>query len=578
MIKPSHYDSDGYVIQWWRSAMPSNSLAQLFGLASDCANRRVLGDDVELELTALDETNTRINVRKIVARIRRDAGGLVGLVGVQSNEFPRALELARQFRACGLPVCMGGFHPSGCLAMLSDIPPDLQEALDIGVSLFAGEAEGRLEQVLIDAWRGQMPPIYNYMNDLPGLEDAETPILPVRRVKRTVEAQTSFDAGRGCPFQCSFCTIINVQGRKSRYRSADDIERLVRANLEQDVRRFFITDDNFARNRNWEAILDRLALIKEQSDVAIKFTIQVDTLCHLIPGFIEKARRAGVNRVFIGLEAINPENLTAANKRQNRITEYRKMLQAWKDIGAVTYCGYILGFPKDTPRRILRDIEIIKRELPIDLLEFFCLTPLPGSADHQDLYRRGVWMDPDLNKYDLEHVTANHPLMSKDEWQDIYHRAWDAYYTPEHVETILRRAAARGMSVGKMVVLLYEFYVSVSVERLHPLQSGLFRRKIRTTRRPGLPIENPLRFYPKRLSQIVSTNARYVALALKYRRIYKRVKRDPDRRDYVDQALTPVKEAELSRLEIFTGSGAARRAVDRRPRKAAEFEAEERHP
>ena len=64
--------------------------------------------------------------------------------------------------------------------------------------------------------------------------------------------------GRGCPYQCSFCTIINVQGRKSRHRSVDDVERLVRLNWSQGIHKFFITDDNFARNKEWEAIFDRL--------------------------------------------------------------------------------------------------------------------------------------------------------------------------------------------------------------------------------------------------------------------------------------------------------------------------------
>ena len=121
----------------------------------------------------------------------------------------------------------------------------------------------------------------------------------------------------------------------------------------------------------------------------IGFTIQVDTLCHRIPNFIEKAGRAGVRRVFIGLENINPENLLAAKKRQNRITEYRAMLQAWREAGAITYAGYIIGFPGDTKESILRDVEIIKRELPLDILEFFFLTPLPGSEDHKVLWETG---------------------------------------------------------------------------------------------------------------------------------------------------------------------------------------------
>src|SRR5262249_4876746 len=193
----------------------------------------------------------------------------------------------------------GGFHVSGTIAMLAERDPDVRRAEEMGVSLFAGEAEGRLEQVLRDAAAGQLRPIYNYMNDLPGLEGAAVPVLPAVRVKRTAGAHTSFDAGRGCPYQCSFCTIINVQGRKSRRRSADDVEAIVRTNVAQGIRRFFITDDNFARNKEWEEIIDRLIVLRETEGLAVNFIIQVDTLCHRIPNFIEKCARAGVKRVFI---------------------------------------------------------------------------------------------------------------------------------------------------------------------------------------------------------------------------------------------------------------------------------------
>ena len=101
---------------------------------------------------------------------------------------------------------------------------------------------------------------------------------------------TSFDAGRGCPFQCSFCTIINVQGRKSRYRSPDSVEQILRMNWAQGVKRFFITDDNFARNKDWEAIYDRIIKLREEDGMDVRFMIQVDTLCHKIPNFIEKSQ------------------------------------------------------------------------------------------------------------------------------------------------------------------------------------------------------------------------------------------------------------------------------------------------
>ena len=101
----------------------------------------------------------------------------------------------------------------------------------MGITMFAGEAEGRLEIMLRDAAAGQIKPLYNFMNDLPSIEGTASIFLPKRHVLRTLGQSASFDAGRGCPFQCSFCTIINVQGRKSRYRSPDDIEQARKAKL-----------------------------------------------------------------------------------------------------------------------------------------------------------------------------------------------------------------------------------------------------------------------------------------------------------------------------------------------------------
>ena len=524
LIKPSHYDDDGYVIQWVRSSIPSNTLAALYGLALDAAHRQVLGPDVDIQLDAHDETNTRIQVKRLVRLIRSSsAGGMVALVGVQSNQYPRAMDLARQLRAEGIQVCIGGFHVSGSLAMLPVMPRDLQEAVDLGVSLFAGELEGRMDELLLDAFRRELKPLYNYMKDLPDLGGSPVPFLPAAVIHRRTGAKTSFDAGRGCPFQCSFCTIINVQGRKSRFRSPDDIERIVRANVAQGVSNFFISDDNFARNRTWEPILDRLIHLREVERISLRLIIQVDTLSHKVPGFIHKAGRAGVNRVFIGLENIHPESLLGAQKRQNRIEEYRAMLDAWHSVGALTLAGYILGFPVDTPESILRDIKIIQRELPIDLLEFFILTPLPGSQDHRALYDRGVAMDPDMNHYDLAHVTTDHQQMSRREWQAIYHRAWDAYYTPEHVEALIRRGKAWGFPPRQMMEKLLAFHACARIERVHPLEGGLFRLKYRRDRRPGLPHDGPLAFYGRYLWDILSKHGRFVMLALSYLRALYRV-------------------------------------------------------
>lgn len=561
LIKPSHYDDDGYVIRWWRAMIPSNTLAALYGIASDCAARRVLGPDVDIDILAIDETNTRIDIPRLIARLEEAGGfGLVALVGVQSNQYPRALDIARPFRAAGLPVMMGGFHVSGCLAMLDGHAVGLDACRDMGISMFAGEAEGRLDQVLRDAASGTLEPLYNFMNDLPGIGGTPVPFLPKTYVSRTLGLSSSFDAGRGCPYQCSFCTIINVQGRQSRFRSADDVEDLVRRNWAQGISKFFITDDNFARNRDWEAIFDRLIALKEQERIPLGLMIQVDTLCHNIPNFIEKAKRAGVTRVFIGLENINPDNLAEAKKRQNKITEYRKMLLAWKAQGIITIAGYILGFPADTPESIRRDIGIIQRELPLDIVEFFCLTPLPGSEDHQKLWRAKVPMDGDLNIYDVEHVCTAHAAMSKTEWEAIYQEAWALYYSPAHMRTLMRRAVATGVSVSSLVKLLVSFSTAVPIEKVHPLQAGILRLRHPSERRPDLPREPALAFWPRFLWQTLRRNAAVVGRIAGLMLMARSVLKEKGVGAYHDQALTPV-GAEDDGLDLLTKTSGGQKAV-----------------
>ncbi len=505
LIKPSHYDDDGYVIRWWRAMIPSNSLAAVYGIAADCAERQVLGPDIAIDIACIDETNTWIDVPALISRFRSNGGlGLVGIVGVQSNQYPRALDIAAPFRKAGIAVAMGGFHVSGCLSMLDGRAVELDACRDMGVAMFAGEAEGRLDIVLRDAAAGQLAPVYNFMEDLPGMEGTPVPFLPKQYVGRTLGLSASFDAGRGCPYQCSFCTIINVQGRTSRFRSADDIEHLVRLNWAQGIHKFFITDDNFARNKEWESIFDRLIELKEKDRIPLGLLIQVDTLCHRIPNFIKKAKRAGVTRVFIGLENINPDNLVAAKKRQNKITEYRKMLLAWKAQGMMTLAGYILGFPADTPETIRRDIAIVQKELPLDVLEFFCLTPLPGSEDHQTLWKNGIAMDPDLNNYDTEHACTAHTKMSKAEWEAIYHEAWSLYYTPAHMKTLMRRTAATGGPLGSLVKLLFTFWRRSTSTRSWPARShGSWRGRWSSR---AIPTRRPI--WIKRLRRLAKTRMR----------------------------------------------------------------------
>jgi hypothetical protein len=566
LIKPTRYDDDGYPLQWWRSIIPSNSLACLNGIVGDALARGVLGD-VEADVHSIDEIHDHVDPERIVRDIRRHGGrGFIGLVGVQTNQYPRALDLAREFRKAGLPVSIGGFHVSGCISMLKELPPELVEAQTLGIGLFAGESEdGRIDEVLLDALHGQMKPLYNHLKVTPNLDGAPIPLMPASQVAKNLTRYSSFDLGRGCPFECSFCTIINVQGRKSRFRSADDLEAIVRANAAQGVDRFFLTDDNFARNRNWEVFCDRLIALKDQG-FPVRLIIQVDTLAHEITNFIDKCVAAGADQIFIGLENVNADSLEGAKKRQNRVEDYRAMFLAWKRHPIFITCGYIIGFPNDTYDSIQRDIEILKDELAVDTIYLNYLTPLPGSEDHRRLHNAGTWMDPDLTKYDLNHRVTHHPRMSDEEWERAYRDAHRSFYNWEHMERVVKRLVAlRSNKRFTTINRLVAYREAVRLEGVAKLESGYFRIKRRRQRRSDLPVEMFVPFYAKYLAHSVIALGGTLLTYARLRLMLRRIMRDPKRFDYVDRAITPVEAGDLHLLSDTRSTVYA----DRRREKAA---------
>jgi hypothetical protein len=517
-IKPSHYDDDGYVIQWWRPASRSNSLAVLHEMAESTRQRKVLGDKVEMRVKSMDEESTHIRTDRL-AREMKDGRGLVILTGVQSSQFPRAMDLALPLRVAGVHVCMGGFHISGSISMAGGITPELREAMNLGISLYAGEAEqGRLDQVVRDAWRGELKPLYNYLGDLPSAEGDPSALLK-NSIRGTIGRSTKPDAG---PPQFSFSTIHAVPGQEPRPRTVEEVEEKIRENLQQGVGRFFITDDNFSWNPDWEKILDRLIEMREQEKLDIQLMVQVDATCDQLPGFIEKAGRAGVRRVFVGLESLHAENPQGAKATKSRIAEYREMLLEWKRAGVIVFAGYIFGLPGETRESVLRDIRIMQRELPVDLLEPYCLTALPGSEGDEK----------------PRPAAPPQATMTTAEWDQVCRDAWKEYYTPEHMETVLRRGAATGIPLSEMMALLLWFHTCVVYEKVDPLQGGYLRRKYRTDRRRTMPKEKLLLFYRRYSAELIYQQCKMAQLSWHFRRFVKQLEREPGAKTYMDGALT----------------------------------------
>ena len=199
--------------------------------------------------------------------------------------------------------------------------------------------------------------------------------------------------------------------------------------------------------------------------------------------------------------------------------------------------------------------------MPIDILEFFCLTPLPGSEDHKNLYLKGVPMDPDMNKYDLEHVCTAHPLMSAETWSEVYRDAWARYYTDAHVETVLRRAVASGLRPRKIADVMTAFSGAARIEGVHPLQCGIVRRKVADAA--------PARDADRQSARILSVCARsnFVSVVAKWLELglrYTGIKKSRARRSSAEQPMS-TRRLRLSNGEADQNDGFCRAFADKIP-------------
>jgi hypothetical protein len=151
--------------------------------------------------------------------------------------------------------------------------------------------------------------------------------------------------------------------------------------------------------------------------------------------------------------------------------------------------------------------------------------------------------------------------MSEGELADIYRKAWELYYTPQHVETVLRRTKTWGYDPHNMMWKLFSFHAPPLLERVHPLEGGIFRRKRRRDRRPDLPIESPLTFYPREGWKLLVKYARFAAMYWQYRRILRRVLADDQ--PYTDVATTPVQAQDVDVLQLYKNTRGSEHAVDK---------------
>jgi hypothetical protein len=552
LIKATRYDDDGYPMRHWWGVLPSNTLACLVGLTDAVQRDHRLGDGVEIRRYMYDEAVQKVPIRKL-ARLHRPPYErvVVGLVGVQSNQFPRACDIAHAFQGEGVhDILIGGFHVSGSIALAEagTIPPEIQQIMDEGITVVKGEVEDHWGDILQDVVADRRKRLYDFGEPKPDMSYQPLPVVDQQYLKHFMQANfATLDLSRGCIWDCEFCCIINVHGKTMRHRDAENIAETIRRNYALGVNFYFFTDDNLARAKNWEAFFDMLIRLRQEEGIAIEFMIQADIPSYRMKNFIPKAKQAGCTKVFLGVESLDTETLQAAGKRQNVAANARDCVAAYEAAGIGTHAGYIIGFPTDTYESVMRSIDRLIDEVKPSTASFFMLTPLPGSMDHVKLRQRGEWMAEDFNLYDSFHETTHHPHMKDGQWTKAYQDAWAKFYSYENIKAILLRTKTESAYWNTFKNLIW-YKSSIFVYREHPMISGFIRFKGRKARRPGLPIEPLWVYWPKRIAELGGEYYRWWLLFKECKSLWLETRKESLLERYAVEKLSRLRDEVASRL------------------------------
>ena len=538
-VKPSRYDDDGYV-QFYRWGVQPNNTLTVMAALNDTFNKRYSSQrNVLLETVIWDEVCDGAVGPESITAIKEKAQEdgvelLIGIAGVQSNQYPRGRDLALQFVAQGLPTIMGGFHVSG-------YPQSRDFMHSCGISTAVGEAENFWDDVVHDFLEGKLKPEYSVNEGIraktgtgdilvPVITDAQLPLIDDRYLTRFFnDTQTTLDTSRGCPFTCSYCSVKNVMGRTMRSRDPQSVLQWVRdAVFNHGIDSLFLVDDDFFRSPRWDEILTGMAQIrKEFPKLSFMMQVDVDASCYADvaegekPGakhtrsrrFVDLAAEAGCYQAFVGIESLNPDNLNYATKYQNTddrnhrmvieeararvLGKYRRVVENWHRAGISVHAGYMLGFPFDGPD-CGRIAGKTLRQLGFDIVSFFIMTPLPGTEDQIRYAKEGQIMDWDFNNLDSQHVTLKHDKMDKDMWMRAYAEAFRIFYSPWRLlHTIVTVAGGRGLSAEarRGVIRQFIYYFFSYRQGRHPMVGGVWQIRRRDLVRPVVTDEEAQRFY-----------------------------------------------------------------------------------
>lgn len=540
LIAPSKYDDQGFVYRYLKGVITTASLSTV-AMLTDQALAKITSQRDRVTVKAFEDSicSQSLSITWFYwiwrlcclwYRCRRIQTKLiVGLVGVQSHQFPRAKDLIDRWQSRGATCVIGGSHITGSITALYDgladrgegsipchhhLPPEIQSLQTAGVIIFHGEAEPHPDGT--DAWQQCLRDILNdeplalYRGGQPDITNAPLPPLTGPALKYFSRRLVPLNESRGCPFRCKFCSVITIQGRRMRCRrSAIVLDNFRQLCASYGRARVFLTGDNFARNKYRQEILAGLSDLRRQG-LRIAFMIQADIdACLTDDTLIPQLAAAGCNMIFFGVESLNQQNLVAAGKSHNVGRDLSMLCAKCHEHNIIVHAAYMIGFPFDTPVSVRQDIDRLISS-GADHVSFYIRGPIPGSEDWINLVYSGQAFDPDMNAYDSFHCVTDHDLrMSRQDCEAAFQDAWRRFYSISNMIKARQRFTDRSVRWGLLLVHLW-YWWSIKVEHSHPMLTGFYRFRSYRDRRPIAPPLSRSRY----LIQEIWRHLRYLGYGL----------------------------------------------------------------